>query len=357
MDVIWTIQSFESNWVGPLVSFGRGVDRFGSSNESVGSSPSQSILFGTIPAKIPVETPTIPHDPYEVYVAHCRVAARSSTPSSPTNVTPPTIYQILPAPPGLPRRPTAKIPVETPTIPHDPYEVYVAHCRVAARSSTPSSPTNVTPPTLYQILPAPPGLPRRPTDHFSSDDSSSDSSSDYSSNSSSGHSLPDSSVDAPATISADIDVDNAAAEAVAAKEADVGVEVGIGIDREDGVESEDKGTIKIGVDRVTKPVVSDDVYESACNDMPESTDERGLDGLMQKLYDHLVEIRLECLDRDKMKLRGMLCVERERIDSLRCHMAYINQEELRQIRRFRYYDRMEFRRLETYARICLGDRP
>nr|GEY58029.1 hypothetical protein [Tanacetum cinerariifolium] len=139
-----------------------------------------------------------------------------------------------------------------------------------------------------------------------------------------------------------------------AKEADVGVEFGSGIDRDDGVESEDKGTIKIRVDRVTEPVVSDDVYESASVDMPESTDERGLDGLMQKLYDHLVEIGLECLDRDNMKLRDMLCVEREWIDSLRRHMAYINQEELRQIRRFRYYDRMKFRRLETYARICLG---
>ncbi|GJY27601.1 hypothetical protein Tco_0403368, partial [Tanacetum coccineum] len=112
----------------------------------------------------------------------------------------------------------------------DSSEVTIARwrSRVASRSSPPSStthvlsPTNVTPPTLRRILPAPPGLPRRPTvlvlpgrlasrylpdhsslDHFSSDDSSSDSSydssSDYSSDSSSGHSLPDSSVDAPAT--------------------------------------------------------------------------------------------------------------------------------------------------------------
>ncbi|GKF27828.1 hypothetical protein Tco_0094170, partial [Tanacetum coccineum] len=115
----------------------------------------------------------------------------------------------------------------------DPYEVTVARwrSRVASRSSPPLStthdlsPTYVTPPTLRQILPAPPGLPRRPTvlvlpgclasrylpdhsssDNFSSDDSSSDSSydssSDYSSDSTSGHSLPDSYVDAPATSSA-----------------------------------------------------------------------------------------------------------------------------------------------------------
>ncbi|GJZ32341.1 hypothetical protein Tco_0577777 [Tanacetum coccineum] len=58
----------------------------------------------------------------------------------------------------------------------------------------------------------------------------------------------------------DIDVETAAAETTTALEvgirieADVGVEVGIGIEKEDEVEEEaesrDKGTIKIGVDRV-----------------------------------------------------------------------------------------------------------
>nr|GEV50022.1 DNA-directed DNA polymerase [Tanacetum cinerariifolium] len=225
----------------------------------------------------------------------------------------------------------------------DPYEVTVARwrSRVVSRSSPPSSPTHdlpltdVTPPTLRQILPTPPGLPRRPTIlilptrkrvrdlpvghlasrylsdhsssyHFSSDDSSLDSSSDslsyYSSDSSSGHSLLDSSFDAPATISArpsrkrcrsraalvplatpvpgalspmrtdllpprkrirgdeDINVDTTAVENGTALEVGIGigayvrVEVGIGIEREDEIkeeaESGDNGTIKIGVDKV-----------------------------------------------------------------------------------------------------------
>ncbi|GJU54178.1 reverse transcriptase domain-containing protein [Tanacetum coccineum] len=66
--------------------------------------------------------------------------------------------------------------------------------------------------------------------------------------------------------------------------------------------------------------------------------------------------RIRVLERDNMRLRAMLCIERERIDSLRHHMAY-TQEELRQMRRFRYYDCMEFRRLETYARRRLGTMP
>ncbi|GJX31125.1 hypothetical protein Tco_0240980 [Tanacetum coccineum] len=124
---------------------------------------------------------------------------------------------------------------------------------------------------------------------------SQDSSSDYSSNYSLGHSLPDSSFDAPATNSEGpslkrcrfpvasvplatpvpgalslvfvdllpphIDADNTDTETTAALEvgirieADVEVEVGIEIEREDEVEEEaesgDRGTIEIGVDRVS----------------------------------------------------------------------------------------------------------
>ncbi|GJY94253.1 putative reverse transcriptase domain-containing protein [Tanacetum coccineum] len=181
-----------------------------SSDESVGSSPSRIILFGTIPAEILVETPTIPS--VVPTLPHTSPFLYTDSSDSDTSERPPS---------------------------QDPYKVTVARwrSRVAARSSPPSSPTHylsptdVTPPTLRRILPAPPGLPRRPSvlvlpvralpsgrlasryppdhsssDHFSSDDSlsdsSSDSSSDYSSDSSSGHSLPDSSVDIPAIISA-----------------------------------------------------------------------------------------------------------------------------------------------------------
>ncbi|GJU91238.1 hypothetical protein Tco_1303661 [Tanacetum coccineum] len=73
----------------------------------------------------------------------------------------------------------------------------------------------------------------------------------------------------------------------------------------------------------------------------------GLDEIVQELYDHVLDIprtsmyeRIRILGRDNMRLRDMLCIKREQIDSLRRHMAY-TQKELRQICRFRYNDRME----------------
>ncbi|GJR23945.1 hypothetical protein Tco_0972472, partial [Tanacetum coccineum] len=99
------------------------------SEESVGTSTARVILFGTIPTTIPATVPTadLPcpspfictnssdgdtserpplHDPYKVTVARwrSRVAARSSPPPLPIHDSPPTLRQILPAPPGLPRR-------------------------------------------------------------------------------------------------------------------------------------------------------------------------------------------------------------------------------------------------------------
>ncbi|GKC23986.1 hypothetical protein Tco_1026136 [Tanacetum coccineum] len=91
---------------------------------------------------------------------------------------------------------------------------------------------------------------------------------------------------------------------------------------------------------------------------------RGLDVVMQELYDHMVEIpvhrvrviesiqrdqgyrivatsqqraamleRISMLELDNMRLRSMLCVERQRVDHLRHNMSYV-QRVLRQIRRF-----------------------
>ncbi|GJV56948.1 putative reverse transcriptase domain-containing protein, partial [Tanacetum coccineum] len=70
----------------------------------------------------------------------------------------------------------------------------------------------------------------------------------------------------------------------------------------------------------------------------------GLDVVLQELYDHMVEIpvdRITSIEAGQRELKESSLISR--IDSLRRHMAY-TQEELRQIRRFRYYNRMEFRR-------------
>nr|GEV37951.1 hypothetical protein [Tanacetum cinerariifolium] len=365
-----------------LVSRAQVIENQDSSYESVGSSPSRIILFGTIPAEIPSETPTIP--PVVPILPHTLsfLCFDSSETSSDSFKRPPS---------------------------QDPYEVTVARwrSRVVARSSPTHDlpPTDVTPPTLprkrVRALLVDRLASRYPPDHSSSDhfasydslsDLSSNSSLDYSSDSSSGHSLPDSSFDAPATISArpsrkrcrspaasvplatlvpgalspeaytkpDIDFDvqayidanTAATETASALEfgirieADVGVKVGIGIEREYEVEEEaksrDKGTIEIGFDRVL--------------DIESAQKEQGRMILAASEQRAGMLDRIGVLERDNMRLRGMLCVKRDRVDSLRRHMSY-TQEELRHIRVSRYYDRADFKRLETFAMRRLGYRP
>ncbi|GKA94476.1 hypothetical protein Tco_0816514 [Tanacetum coccineum] len=198
--------------------------------ESVGTSTARVILFSTIPTAIPATVPvvnlpvisTLPHtssflytnlsdndtserppsqDPYEVTVARWRspVAARSSPPSSPTDMTLP-IRHILPTPPNLPHRPAVlvlpgqSIPIGLPyrTQPNRVRKMLTARKRVRAL------------PVGCLASRYPPD--HSSSDHFSSDDSSSDSPSDslsgYSSDTSSGHSIPDSPYDTSATTSA-----------------------------------------------------------------------------------------------------------------------------------------------------------
>ncbi|GJZ50027.1 hypothetical protein Tco_0604217, partial [Tanacetum coccineum] len=224
-----------------------------SSEESVGTSTARVFLFRMIPTTIlatvpivdppvvhddtpliPIKTliissvfPTLPHtspflytdssdsdtserppshDPYEVIVAQwrSRVAARSSPAASPTHdsshteVTPPTLRQILPAPSRLPRRPAILVLLGQPIPFGRPYRTQPnGVCKMlTTRKRVRALPSGC----LASRYP----LDHSSSDYFSSDDSSSDfssdSSSDYSSDSSSGHSLPDSSVDTPATI-------------------------------------------------------------------------------------------------------------------------------------------------------------
>ncbi|GKD27952.1 hypothetical protein Tco_1234166, partial [Tanacetum coccineum] len=140
--------------------------------------------------------------------------------------------------------------------------------------------------------------------------------------------------DIDSNVQADINVYTTAAEATASKEADVEVEVGIGSDGEDDaeeeVESRNRGTIEIGVGRVSD--IKSDKREQK-HGMLDASEQRTS-----------ILARIGVLKRDNMRLRGMLYVEREQVNSLRCHRSY-TQEELRQMRVSRCYDRAEFRRL------------
>ncbi|GJT11303.1 reverse transcriptase domain-containing protein [Tanacetum coccineum] len=157
---------------------------------------------------------------------------------------------------------------------------------------------------------------------------------------------------------ADIDACIAFADDIAARGTDFRVEDGTAAEEE--AESSARGTIKVGVDRVTHLVVSEDIVEPVREDFLElvSADgslevmQRGLDMVMHELYDHMAEIpihrvkviesvhrdqghtivatsqqsaamseRISMLERDNMRLRGMLGVERQRVDHLRHSMS------------------------------------
>ncbi|GKC71554.1 putative reverse transcriptase domain-containing protein [Tanacetum coccineum] len=164
--------------------------------------------------------------------------------------------------------------------------------------------------------------------------------------------------DVDSNIHADIDACIAFADDIAARGKEVRVEDGT--EAEEEAESSASGTIEIEVDRVTHLVVSDDIAETVRKDFPElvSADgslevmQIGLDVVMHELYDHMVEIlvhrvrviesvqrdqghrivatsqqsaamseRIGTLERDNVRLRGMLDVERQRVDRLRRSMS------------------------------------
>ncbi|GJQ90171.1 hypothetical protein Tco_0001310 [Tanacetum coccineum] len=357
-----------------------------SSEESVGTSTARVILFGTIPTIVPATTLTV-----DLPVIH------DDTLLIPTDT--PTISPIVPT-----------IPSIAPTIQYTSSFICTDSSN-SDTPDTPTSPIHDIPHaeislSTRQILHAPPGLPYRlavlvlpeqsipvgrpypdysPSDHFTSDDSSrdyssnsssetsSDSHSDTSSDSSLGHSslVPVTSPVREAlspvyadllpprkrirdSDSADIDACIAFADDIAARWTDVRVEIGNAAEEE--AESSARGMIEIGVDRITHPAILDDIVELVREDFPESVSadgslevmQRGLDVVIQELYDHMVEIpvhrvrviesvqrnwghrivatsqqstamseMISTLERDNMRLRGMLGVERQRVDHLR----------------------------------------
>nr|GEV37849.1 hypothetical protein [Tanacetum cinerariifolium] len=129
---------------------------------------------------------------------------------------------------------------------------------------------------------------------------------------------------------ADIEVDAIAVEVAIDRDVEAGINVGIGMevdvgfDIKDEVESSDRGTMKV---------------EEVAHD----------------IYGHVMEIplqRVASLERSNTRPRGTVRMESARADRFWRRMSFI-ESELRQIRRFRYYDRMRFRRLETFATRCL----
>nr|GEW33573.1 hypothetical protein [Tanacetum cinerariifolium] len=161
-------------------------------------------------------------------------------------------------------------------------------------------------------------------------------------------------------ILADIEAD-IAAEAVTTIEADALTNVvaaveGVGADEaEDDFESSTRGTIKIRVDVVTEPKVPDDIRVPtiAESGAKETFEIRAI--TVDTKRTRMLE-RISVLDGSVMRLQETLNVERERTASIEHYLGYVT-EELRQIQLTYQYDRMDFRRLETFAMRHLGYHP
>ncbi|GJV86584.1 hypothetical protein Tco_1530522 [Tanacetum coccineum] len=156
------------------------------------------------------------------------------------------------------------------------------------------------------------------------------------------------------------------------------------IDR-DETETGVRGPVEVRVERVTHPVMPEDIPEPAQEGAVEVTYET-LGDLVQRFHDHTQAIpvhriqaieevqreqghrmvgvesavialteRIAELERDNMRLRGTMSVESQRVDRLQCGMSRM-QRELRQMRRLRFYDRVRVGRLEACARKHMGYR-
>ncbi|GJY93978.1 hypothetical protein Tco_0509760 [Tanacetum coccineum] len=137
-----------------------------------------------------------------------------------------------------------------------------------------------------------------------------------------------------------------------------------------------RGPVEVRVERVTHPVMPEDIPEPAQEGAVEVTYET-LGDLVQRFHDHTQAIpvhriqtiegvqreqghrmvgvesavialtkRIAELERDNVRLRGTMSVESQRVDRLQRGMSRM-QRELRQMRRLRFYDRVRVGRLEA----------
>ncbi|GJZ76127.1 hypothetical protein Tco_0640592 [Tanacetum coccineum] len=118
---------------------------------------------------------------------------------------------------------------------------------------------------------------------------------------------------------------------------------------------------KEGFERITHPVVSDDVPKPAQKERVAGRTYKTLDSLVQRVVTlgqqgTAQAERIGMLQRENLKLRGLICIERERVDRVCRRMSGI-QRDLRQIRRFHFYDRMRLRRLESFMERRCGFHP
>ncbi|GJY40159.1 hypothetical protein Tco_0427429 [Tanacetum coccineum] len=158
-------------------------------------------------------------------------------------------------------------------------------------------------------------------------------------------------------------------------------------------------TVEVGVDLMSAPIVKEKVFEPAGEDSSYSSGTRdgivrsfedmpiNLNDVVRDFYHHMSKVRIDrivgiktaqrrlkadqsiarghrvsmieridSLRLENLKVRAMLDIERDRVNSLRLYMS-LSQEEFRQVRRDRNDTRGRLKRLESYVERRLGFRP
>ncbi|GKF24861.1 hypothetical protein Tco_0080755, partial [Tanacetum coccineum] len=144
----------------------------------------------------------------------------------------------------------------------------------------------------------------------------------------------------------------------------------------------ERDTVEVEINPRVRPAIEDDVRESVREDVLNHVTPDGvvevtyetLGGLVQRFHDHAMEIpihqiqvieneqrlqghritrvdlevttmteKISALEQDNTRLRGMLDVESQRVDQLQCGLSRA-QREMRQMRHFRFYDRVRLGR-------------
>ncbi|GKA09614.1 hypothetical protein Tco_0688945 [Tanacetum coccineum] len=132
-------------------------------------------------------------------------------------------------------------------------------------------------------------------------------------------------------------------------------------------------TVEVGIDPMSAPIVEEEIVEPVGEDSPNLSGTR--DGIVRSFEDMLIDLndavrdfyhhmserisiieRINSLRLENLKVRAMLDIKRDRVNSLRLHMS-LSQEEFCQVRRDRDDTRGRLRRLESYVERRLGFRP
>ncbi|GKD62552.1 putative reverse transcriptase domain-containing protein [Tanacetum coccineum] len=107
--------------------------------------------------------------------------------------------------------------------------------------------------------------------------------------------------------------------------------------------------VEVGIDPLSAPIVEEGIVEPAGEDSSDSSGTR--DDIVKSFKDMLIDLdTITCMSLrlENLKVRAMLDIKRDHVNSLRLHMS-LSQEEFRHVRKDRNDTQGRLRRLESYV--------